>query len=70
MASALSTLSARETRSDDAGLVAKSKGRPLCAGARAVQGLAGEKLLCDLTLELDAVNAVLGHGLSSFESPA
>ena len=27
-------------------------------------------LLHDLTLELDAVGSVLGHGLSSFESPA
>ena len=35
-----------------------------------VEGLAGDILLCDLTLELDAVNAVLGPGLSSFESPA
>ena len=32
--------------------------------------LAGEKLPCDLTLELETVGAVFGHGLSSFESPA
>jgi hypothetical protein len=32
--------------------------------------LVGEKLLCDLTLELQTVDAVLGHGLPSFESPA
>src|SRR5271156_5584949 len=35
-----------------------------------VKGLAGQKLLSDLALELDAVRAVLGHGLPSFESPA
>ena len=35
-----------------------------------MQGLAGQELLRDLALELDAVGAVLGHGLSSFESPA
>src|SRR5271155_2257281 len=35
-----------------------------------VKGLAGQKLLSDLALKLDAVRAVLGHGLPSFESPA
>jgi hypothetical protein len=35
-----------------------------------VKRLAGEKLPCDLTLELETVGAVFGHGLSSFESPA
>jgi len=35
-----------------------------------MERLSGEKLLGDLALELDAVGAVLGHGLSSFESPA
>jgi hypothetical protein len=35
----------------------------------AVQGLAGEKLLCHLPLEPQAVNAMLGHGLPCFESP-
>jgi hypothetical protein len=34
-----------------------------------MQGLAGQKFLRDLALELDAVRAVLGHGLPSFESP-
>jgi len=34
-----------------------------------MQRLAGEKLLCDLALELDAMRAVLGHGLPSCESP-
>ena len=32
--------------------------------------LAREKLLCDLTLELETVSAAFSHGLSSFESPA
>jgi hypothetical protein len=35
-----------------------------------VKRLAREKLLCDLTLELETVGTVFGHGLSSFESPA
>src|SRR5271169_4951807 len=35
-----------------------------------VKGLAGQELLSDLALELDALRAVLGHGLPSFESPA
>src|SRR5271170_7547907 len=35
-----------------------------------VKGLAGQELLSDLALELDAVRAVLRHGLPSFESPA
>ena len=35
-----------------------------------MQGLAGQKFLSDLALEFDAVRAVLGHGLPSFESPA
>jgi hypothetical protein len=35
-----------------------------------VQRLAGKKLLRDLTLELEAVGAVPGFGLSSFENPA
>jgi hypothetical protein len=35
-----------------------------------VERLAREKLLCDLTLELETVSAVFSHGLSSFESPA
>jgi hypothetical protein len=35
-----------------------------------VQRLAGQKLLCDLALDYDAMGSVLGHGLSSFESPA
>ena len=37
---------------------------------QAVERLAREKLLCDLTLELETVSAVFSHGLSSFESPA
>jgi len=35
-----------------------------------VKGLAAQEFLNDLALELDAVRAVLGHGLPSFESPA
>ena len=35
-----------------------------------MKGLAAKKLLSDLALEFDAVCAVLGHRLSSFESPA
>src|ERR1700722_18920129 len=35
-----------------------------------IQGLAGQELLSHLALEFDAVRAVLGHGLPSFESPA
>jgi hypothetical protein len=35
-----------------------------------MKGLAGQKLLSDLPLEFDAVRAVLGHWLPSFESPA
>ncbi len=35
-----------------------------------MKGLAGKKLLSDLALELNAVRALLGHGLPSFESPA
>jgi hypothetical protein len=35
-----------------------------------MKGLAGQEFLSDLALELDAVRAVLGHGLPSFESPA
>jgi hypothetical protein len=31
---------------------------------------ASQELLSDLALELNAVRAVLGHGLPSFESPA
>jgi hypothetical protein len=35
-----------------------------------VKSLTGQELLSDLALELDAVRAVFGHGLPSFESPA
>jgi hypothetical protein len=35
-----------------------------------MKGLASQKLLNNLALELNAVRAVLGHGLPSFESPA
>src|SRR6202007_2921740 len=35
-----------------------------------VKGLPCQELLSDLALELDAVRAVLGHGLPSLESPA
>jgi hypothetical protein len=35
-----------------------------------MKGLAGQEFLSDLALELDAVRAVLGQGLPSFESPA
>src|SRR3954468_9406948 len=35
----------------------------------AVEGLAGDIVLHDLTLELDAVCAMSNHGLPSFESP-
>ena len=38
--------------------------------AKTVQRLAAEVFLNDAALELDAVCAVSGHGLSSFESPA
>jgi hypothetical protein len=34
-----------------------------------MKGLASQKLVSNLTLELDAVRAVLGHWPSSFESP-
>ena len=34
-----------------------------------MQGLAGQEFLSDLVLELDAMRAVLGHGLPSFQSP-
>lgn len=44
--------------------------RQLVALRQAMKRLASEKLLCDLTLELDTVGAVFGHGLSSFESSA
>lgn len=37
---------------------------------KAVQGLAGDELLRDLAFEIDAVTAVLCHGLSLFENPA
>jgi hypothetical protein len=35
-----------------------------------MKGLAGQEFLSNLALEFDAVRAVLGHGLPSFESPA
>jgi hypothetical protein len=35
-----------------------------------MERLAGEKLLSNLALELDAVGTMPGHGLPSFESPA
>jgi hypothetical protein len=35
-----------------------------------MKGLAGQELLSDLPLKLDAVRAVPGHGLPPFESPA
>src|SRR6185437_16861518 len=35
-----------------------------------MKGLAAQELLSDLALELDAVRAMLRHGLPSFESPA
>jgi hypothetical protein len=38
--------------------------------AEPMKGLAGQELLSDLALQLDAVRAVHGHGLPSFESPA
>ena len=38
--------------------------------AKTVQRLAAEVFLNDAALELDAVCAVSGDGLSSFESPA
>ena len=44
--------------------------RQVVALRKAVKRLASQKLLCDLTFELKAVRAMLGHGLSSFESPA
>jgi hypothetical protein len=37
---------------------------------KAVQRLAGNELLRDLAFEIDAVTAVLCHGLSLFENPA
>ena len=40
------------------------------AVGKPVKGFAGQELLSDLALELDAVCAVLGRGLPSFESPA
>jgi hypothetical protein len=44
--------------------------REVVALGEAVQRLAGDVILRDLPLELDAVGTVLGHGLSSSESPA
>ena len=44
--------------------------RQIMSFRQAVERLAGDKLLRDLALELEAMGAVVGHGLLSFESPA
>jgi hypothetical protein len=43
--------------------------RDVTARRQAMERVAGAKLLRDLAFEFDAVRAVLGHGLPSFESP-
>jgi Aldo/keto reductase family len=44
--------------------------RDVVAFLQTVKRIASQKLLNDLTLKLDTVGSILGHELSSFESPA
>jgi len=44
--------------------------RDVVALRQPMERFAGQKLLSDLALELDALGTMPGHGLPSFESPA
>jgi hypothetical protein len=44
--------------------------RDIVTFLQTVELIAGQKLLRDLTLKFDAAGSMLGHELSSFESPA